>query len=63
MTKERIVEIHGLASNGIMRPELAANMLPEVCEVALELFKIVEQQNARLEKCSTANSLNYDQQE
>ena len=50
MTKDRITELHGLASNGIIRPELAANVLSEVCETALELFKIVEQQNLRLKK-------------
>ncbi len=50
MTKERITELYGLASNGIIRPELAANVLSEVCEAALELFKIVEEQNLRLKK-------------
>lgn len=50
MTKDRITELHGLASNGIIRPELAANVLSEVCETALELFKIVEEQNLRLKK-------------
>ena len=50
MTKDRITELYGLASNGIIRPELAANVLSEVCETALELFKIVEEQNLRLKK-------------
>jgi hypothetical protein len=49
MTRDKITEIHGLASNGIIRPELAANVLSEVCETALELFKIVEEQNLRIE--------------
>ena len=31
MTRNKIVEIHGLASNGIIRPQLAANILTEVC--------------------------------
>ena len=42
MTKDRINELHGLAANGIIRPELAANVLVDVCETALELFKTVE---------------------
>ena len=49
MTKDKITELYGLAANGIIRPELAANVLSEVCETALELFRIVEQQNVRLE--------------
>ena len=53
--KERIAELYELASNGIIRPELAANVLPEVCETALELFKIVEQQNVRLKNLHTAH--------
>jgi hypothetical protein len=48
MTKDRIIQLYDAASNGIIRPELAANVLSEVCETALELFKIVEQQNVRL---------------
>jgi hypothetical protein len=59
MTKEKILQLHGEASNGIMRPEMAANMLAEVCEVALELFKTVEQQNARLEKFQRAKQSSY----
>jgi hypothetical protein len=51
MTKDKITEIHGLASNGIMRPEQAAILISEVCEAALELFKIVERQNLRLKIC------------
>ena len=50
MTRDRIIQIYDAASNGIMRPEQAAILLSEVCETALELFKIVEQQNARLKK-------------
>ena len=60
MTKEKITEIYGLASNGIMRPELAANMISEVCETALELFKTVEQQKAQLEKYQRASPKLYD---
>tara|TARA_B100000686_G_C16642503_1_gene890948 strand:+ start:179 stop:367 length:189 start_codon:yes stop_codon:yes gene_type:complete len=59
MTKERILQLHEAASNGIMRPELAANMLVEVCETALELFKIVERHNAQLEKYQRARSIKY----
>jgi hypothetical protein len=59
MTKEKILQLHGEASNGIMRPEMAANVLAEVCEVALELFKTVEQQNARLEKFQRAKQSSY----
>ena len=59
MTKDKITELHGLASNGILRPELAANLLPEVCEVALELFKIIEQQNVRLENYQRARQTDY----
>ena len=53
VTKKRIMQIYDSASNGIMRPEQAAILLSEVCETALELFKIVEQQNARLKKLDT----------
>ncbi len=49
MTKDKITEIYGLAANGIIRPELAANVLSEVCETALELFKTIEEQNLRIE--------------
>jgi len=57
MTKDKITELYGLASNGIIRPQLAANILSEVCETALELFKIVEQQNVRLKKCEPTEPL------
>ena len=57
MTKDRITELYGLASNGIIRPQLAANLLSDVCETALELFKIIEQQNVRLKKCQPAEPL------
>ena len=60
MTKERIAELYELANNGIIRPELAANVLSEVCEVALELFKTVEQQKAQLEKYKRALPQVYD---
>jgi len=59
MTKDKITELHGLASNGIMRPEQAAILLSEVCEVALELFKTVEQQNVRLKKYQRAQPKDY----
>jgi hypothetical protein len=59
MTKDKITELHGLAANGIMRPEQAANVLSEVCEAALELFKIVEQQNSRIEILQKAHSADY----
>ena len=59
MTKEKITEIYGLASNGIMRPEQAAILLSEVCETALELVKTVEQQNARIEKFNGAHCKKY----
>ena len=55
MTKNKIMQIYEAASNGIMRPEQAAIVLSEVCEAALELFKIVEQQNVRLKKLHTAH--------
>mgnify|MGYP001210137179 FL=1 len=60
MTKDRITEIYGLAANGIIRPELAANVLADVCETALELFKTVEQQNVRLKKLEETQSLNNE---
>jgi len=60
MTRDKIVEIYGLASNGIMRPQLAANVLPDVCETALELFKTVEQQNLRLKKLEGLQRPNHD---
>jgi hypothetical protein len=59
MTKEKIAQLHEDASNGIIRHELAANVLSEVCETALELFKIVEQQNTRLKKYQRACSPKY----
>ena len=59
MTKERIAQLYEEASNGTLRPELAANMLSEVCEAALELFKTVEQQNVRLKKYERAHSPKY----
>jgi len=60
MTKNKITEIYGLAANGIIRPELAANVLSEVCETCLELFKIVEQQNLRLKKLKALQSQYHD---
>ena len=63
MTKDRINELHGLAANGIIRPELAANVLVDVCETALELFKTVEQQNLRLKKLEATESHNHDQEQ
>jgi hypothetical protein len=59
MTKEKLTQLHEDASNGIIRHELAANVLSEVCETALELFKIVEQQNAQIEKYQRARSPKY----
>jgi len=59
MTKDRVTELYGLAANGIIRPEMAANVLVEVCETALELFRIVEQQNVRLKKYERAHSPKY----
>jgi len=59
MTKERIAQLYEEACNGIIRPELAANMLSEVCETALALFKTVEQQNVRLKKYERARSPKY----
>ena len=60
MTKERIIQIYEAASNGIMRQEQAAILLSEVCETALELFKIAERQNARLKKCQPLQHSNHD---
>ena len=59
MTKEKLMQVYEDAANGTMRPELAATMLSEVCESALELFKIVEQQNTRLKKYQRAHSPKY----
>ena len=59
MTKEKLIQVYEDASNGIMRHELAANMLSEVCETALELFKTVEQQNTRLKKYQRSHSPKY----
>ena len=58
MTKDKITELYGLAANGIIRPELAANVLSEVCDTALELFRIVEEQNLHIQKLETAQKLN-----
>lgn len=60
MTRDRLMQIYDAASNGIMRPEQAAILLSEVCETALELFKIVEQQNAQLKNIDT---LKHDTQQ
>ena len=60
MTKDKIIQIYDAASNGIMRPEQAAILLSEVCETALELFKIVEQQNVRLKISKRATPGTYD---
>ena len=59
MTRDKIIQIYDAASNGIMRPEQAAILLSEVCEAALELFKIVEQQNSRIEKLQRTHSADY----
>lgn len=59
MTKQRMLQIHEGASNGTMRPELAANLLSEVCEAALELFKTVEQQKAQLTNYRRVHSPEY----
>ena len=60
MTKDRIIQIYDAASNGIMRPEQAAILLSEVCETALELFRIVEQQNVQLKISRRATPGTYD---
>jgi hypothetical protein len=57
MTKDKITQLYGLAANGIIRPELAANVLSEVCDTALELFRIVEEQNLHIQKLETAQKL------
>jgi hypothetical protein len=49
VTKQKLLQIYEDASNGIMRPHLAAIMIVEVCETALELFKTVEQQNVQID--------------
>jgi hypothetical protein len=59
MTRDRIIELYDAASNGIIRPEQAAILLSEVCDTALELFKIVEQQNSHIEKLQQAHSADY----
>ena len=59
MTKEKIMKLYDESSNGIIRPELAAIWLSEVCETALELFKTVEQQNVRLEKYKRTRPKDY----
>jgi hypothetical protein len=59
MTRDKVIQIYDAASNGIMRPEQAAILLSEVCEVALELFKTVEQQNVRLKKYQRAQPKDY----
>ena len=59
MTKERLSQIYESASAGTLRPQLAANMLADVCEVALALFKTVEQQKAQLSKYKRAHSPEY----
>ena len=59
MTKERISQIYEAAGAGTLRPQLAANMLADVCEVTLALFKTVEQQKARIAKYKRARSPEY----
>ena len=63
MTKDRVIQLYEASSAGILRPQLAANMLSQVCEVTLELFKIVEQQNARIKKLESLNRLNHDREQ
>lgn len=63
MTKDRVIQLYEASSAGILRPQLAANMLSQVCEVTLELFKIVEQQNARIKKLESLNHLNNDKEQ
>ena len=60
MTKDRLAQIFDASSNGIMRPEQAAILLPEVCELALELLKTVEQQNVQLNVSKRARPATYD---
>ncbi len=60
MTKDKLIQIYDAASNGTMRPEQAAILLSEVCETALELIKIVEQQNVRLKISKRATPGTYD---
>jgi hypothetical protein len=59
MTKESIAQVYEAASAGILRPQLAANILPDVCETALALFKTVEQQKAQIEILQRAHSPEY----
>tara|TARA_R110002110_G_scaffold368100_2_gene577845 strand:- start:564 stop:752 length:189 start_codon:yes stop_codon:yes gene_type:complete len=59
MTKESIMQIFEASSNGTLRPELAAIWLTPVCEAALELFKTVAQQKARLELLQRAQPRTY----
>lgn len=59
MTKESIIHIFEDSSNGTLRPELAAILLTEVCETAMELFKIVAQQKAQLELLQRAQPRTY----
>ena len=59
MTKHKIEQIYEEASAGILRTQLAANMLPVVCETTLELFKKVEALNARIQKLERAHSTKY----
>ena len=63
MTKNKITQLYEAASAGTLRPQLAANMLSEVCEGALELFKIVEQQNARIKKLEGIQRLDNDSEQ
>ena len=63
MTKNKITQLFEAASAGTLRPQLAANMLSEVCEVALELFKIVEQQNVRIKKLEGIQGLYNDSEQ
>ena len=63
MTKDRVIQLYEASSAGILRPQLAANMLSQVCEVTLELFKIVEQQNAHIKKLESLNRLNHDREQ
>ena len=63
MTKDRVIQLYEASSAGILRPQLAANMLSEVCEVALELFKIVEQQNVRIKKLEGIQRLYNDSEQ
>lgn len=49
LTKEKIIDLHGKSSNGMLSPDACAVWLPLVCEQALDLLRAAEERESMLE--------------